>query len=118
MEATHSLYRLSALSKEERMNYELAKKLKDAGWMFPEHAFLEGPNDTEWFDERYVPILEELIEACGDEITSLYRADRLPEGRVWVAKCCDKETHVGIDVAPLEAVARLYLALHASEVTP
>lgn len=107
------------------MRYELAKQLKDAG--FPQedalyyftdemsedsdpmyYAGIETPMD----DDIAAPTLEELIEACGDEITSMYRADKLSEGRVWVVKCCDRETHVGIGVTLTIAVAHLYLDLN------
>lgn len=102
------------------MPYELAKQLKEAG--FPQegdlnnyvtcHSYEDDVNCREDGHSAYSPTLEELIDACGDEITSMYRADKLPEGRVWVVKCCDRETHVGIGVTLTIAVARLYLDLN------
>jgi len=85
------------------MNYELAKQLKDVG--YPQEAakgsFLSGT----WFEREktYIPTLEELIDACGDE----FRLLELVSGKRW--EC------VGVDEffdTPTEAVAKLYIQLN------
>lgn len=45
------------------MDYELNKKLKDAGF----------PNNGRWGGVWNIPSLSELIEACGDDFSSLYK---------------------------------------------
>lgn len=58
------------------MNYELAKRLKDAGWPQPEYG---KPVRGEWivepgaFNDVYAPSTDELIEALGDCFTFLHR---------------------------------------------
>lgn len=105
------------------MNYEIAKKLKRAG--FPQEYFgghyidsnnkytnpkmhLEGLPGTD--GQTYVPTLEELIEACGDDFHSLQKKDT-----IW---CSFAKASVTLDCfvgsTPLEAVANLWLALHGT----
>ena len=85
------------------MEYKLAKELKDGG--YPQEAakgsFLSGT----WFEREktYIPTLEELIDACGDE----FRLLELVSGKRW--EC------VGVDEffdTPKEAVAKLYIQLN------
>lgn len=96
------------------MNYELAKKLKDAG--FPQIGrglFMIGdgtpiklvePGEVISLDESnpvvYLPTLSELIEACGESFKSL----ELVGGHFYTNDCWERET-------PEEAVANLWLAL-------
>ena len=103
------------------MNYELAKKLKDAG-------FLQNGNGMWYMDSKkytpklptlfnsnksaYIPTLSELIEACGEKIESLEREDSN-----WLAwsngnfeSSLESEPHFGS--TPEEAVAKLWLALY------
>lgn len=102
------------------ISYELAKKLKDAG--FPQHKCFDATCNKA-HPER--PTLEELIEACGDDILGLNRThadDGKPNG--WVAdththQCdCNKKNCNGFTfehesgVTPQEAVARLWLHLN------
>ncbi len=99
------------------MTYELAKKLKDAGWKF------RPCSQGSWngglifkFDEYsrgemfYAPTLEELIEACGVKGT-LFRMNNV-DGP-WTAET-DRDGHwsYGHGSTPTEAVARLWLALN------
>jgi len=61
------------------MNYELAKQLYDAG--FPQQGFgrwVGNPDQVIWRagDRVYVPTLEELIKACGDDFNSLVLRNR------------------------------------------
>ena len=109
------------------MDYELCKKLKDAGldqelkmghWIC-KHELLD-PTITEETDNcygeqlMYRPTLSELIEACGDGFNNLQKVlnvgmvglDR--EGFHW---SCDIGDEVITGSTPEEAVARLYLAL-------
>jgi len=77
------------------MNYELARELQDAGWG-------RGKDD-------YCPpslmcceiTLEELIEACGDDLCILVRG----KDGFWYAESEQGKT-------PTEAVARLWLVIH------
>jgi hypothetical protein len=89
------------------MNYELAKSLMDAG--FPQTGkgnLIGSPNKLVWRsgDRVYVPTLEELIEACGENFGSL---DKQQDG--WFAYAnYDQSCFAG---TPAEAVACLWLAL-------
>jgi len=92
------------------MNYELAKQLYDAG--FPQQGFgrwVGNPDQVIWRagDRVYVPTLEELIKACGDDFNSLVLRNR-------DEKCWGATGRFGCDVrgkTPEEATARLWLAL-------
>ncbi len=90
------------------MNYELAKKLKDAG--FPQ----EGDGSVRWTDQEpnlgipvYQPTLSELIEACGDKFEFMGKGDPVSE---WIA--FDNGELNGRGSTPEIAVANLYLALN------
>lgn len=103
------------------MNYELAKKLKDAGF----------PNSRAWLDNGAgywvdkgefvyeVPTFSELIEACGDCLSHIKKYN----GNWWAVSHCGHKEHEtdgnNIEEAaptPEEAVARLWLALNRKEV--
>ena len=89
------------------VNYELAKRLMDAG--FPQIGrgrLIGSPKKLVWRsgDRVYVPTLEELIEACGKNFGSL---DRRHDG--WLAHASYDQSSFG--ETPVEAVARLWLAL-------
>lgn len=111
------------------MNYETARKLKEAG--FPQEGhdwFCDEGNvfvcEGEWAERTYykkdcvAPTLGELIEKCGDKFFDLRRY-----GEDWAA--ISNLTFEGLfdpDISfyrsgstPEEAVANLYLALHPSE---
>lgn len=93
------------------MNYELAKKLKDAG--FKPISFgtmtLNGKKAT--FNERF-PTLDELIRACGDQNLMLIRTRA---NQQWSCELKDAEGKVlGVALnyeTPSEAVANLWLKL-------
>ncbi|MEK6878339.1 MAG: hypothetical protein AABY22_01955 [Nanoarchaeota archaeon] len=53
------------------MNYELAKKLKDAGFPFKEHHL--GILHMDEYTPANYPSLSELIVACGDNFGGLFR---------------------------------------------
>lgn len=112
------------------MNYELAKKLKDAG--FPQPKIGEGlgrdlyPCEGYWHADHdakckraYAPTLSELIEEC-QKVTrniGLYEGSRIESGNPWVAialrpyaqKISDEEMTFGL--TPEEAVANLWIIL-------
>lgn len=101
------------------MNYELAKRLKNAG--FPQgkgqYAFPNpGPdpvNIASIIYGAYIPILEELIEACGSEQFTLEQ-QKLGKSFRWRAE--DRFLSVVVyGSTPAEAVARLWLALNKKE---
>lgn len=89
------------------MNYETAKKLKDAGFPFREPT-------CEFCKEHGIscgasyPTLSELIEACGDEFIALHKGKN-----IWYAEGEDEplEPEQQFGKTPEEAVANLYLAL-------
>lgn len=111
------------------MNYDLAKKLKEAGfsqsvvygmkyyaagirkWCLFED--LETPIGVEWYR---VPTLSELIEACGTSLQKLERAGTDFGGPCWAASALEGDSANGryqTGQTPEEAVANLWLALNA-----
>lgn len=98
----------------EMISSELAKELKDAG--FPQkHGALGGPfMQTSAGEEILIPILEELIEACGDGFAWLHRS-RKNEPVKFAAQDFvydeDDGPSGGQGATAAEAVARLWLAL-------
>ena len=116
------------------MNFELCKKLKDAGFpqVWPKPDFLELHDAiaiseimAKYDSEVYVPTLPELIKACGEKFTSLHRGDELDEllaGKDAVAKwpwCAvgmvftkEDADYTEVGATPEEAVAKLWLALN------
>jgi len=117
------------------MNYELAKQLKEAGLelnpnngnnVYINSEFTRYPYSLSAKDEiLYIPTLEELIEACGDDFEYLELMNEPEIGEWWRAYptedtyykkmkgecyigCCGYET----GDTPSEAVARLWLELN------
>jgi hypothetical protein len=91
------------------MDYELAVKLRDAGFPQTGHGrWIGSPDKVVWRsgDRVYVPTLEELIEAFGDCFEFLEN-----NARNWRARA-DNSTVEGQGMTPIEAVARLWLALY------
>jgi hypothetical protein len=112
------------------MTYELAKKLKDAGfsqepkiyesliYFYNKKEILITPDMIEfhrWVDMVKNPTLPELIEACGEGIFHLYNSDIIKNG--WHAQltnekdtisCCNSKAG---SLTPEEAVANLWLEL-------
>jgi hypothetical protein len=89
------------------MDYDLAESLMNA--RFPQIGkgrLIGPPNKLVWRsgDRVYLPTLEELIEACGENFVSLHR-----QYDGWLASAnCDQSCFAK---TPAEAVARLWLAL-------
>ena len=96
------------------MNYELAKKLKDAGFPFRAVQGCSGPDCSGivvHFGETniyYPPTLSELIKACGNKFRGIEIGDWTPVR--WHAKTKSDEISQGI--TPEEAVAHLWLELN------
>ena len=86
------------------ISYELAKKLKEAG-------FLQEPFKLKLENLRY-PDLSELIEACGDRFLHLMKMPKGLQGQGWWAY--EYKGHPGgiWGISPEEAVANLYLKLN------
>jgi hypothetical protein len=103
------------------MNYELAKRLKEAG--FPQEqrdgTFLRRPWDSsaKGRDDPYAPTLEELIESCPKTVgKATFVLGSANQGQEWVACYFDFATNRGSEFnesgsIPVEAVACLWLAL-------
>ncbi len=89
-----------------KIEYELAKKLKDAG--FPQDGYF----DYEFDLAR--PTLSELIEACGDRFHSLLRyVPQVDEiDLIWRAYGYDDDQITARGKIPEEAVANLWLELN------
>lgn len=101
------------------MNYELCKKLKEAGFDqgTKERCYLHDgvfvvlgkPYPSGW-EERTIayPTLEELIEACGETFFGVYRNIKRNKDKGWLASAKDSEA---TGSTPEEAVANLWLSL-------
>jgi len=95
------------------MDYELAKKLKDAGFPMPD--IREGSHKVFQHPEYVVcPTLSELIEACGQKFFMLQNQDGIT--KEWLAREA-RRWHIGpykegIGSTPEEAVANLWLELN------
>lgn len=91
---------------KEMISYELAKKLKEAG--FPQSDFnICGHCAGGLTMDVFIPTLSELIEACGERFESLGR-DEYAGG--WVS--FDKEDKYGRGFIPEESVANLWLEIN------
>lgn len=94
------------------ITYELAKKLKDAG--FPQKLnkgigisskiFNEFGTKV-YSEEVYFPTFSELIEECGDKFNTLFKS----EDGLWSAGVFGYPNSYGKGLTPEEALANLYL---------
>lgn len=101
------------------MNYETALALEKAGfpqegngsWICEKEGLHPGRESEE---DLYLPTLEELIEACGDESFVLGRSfDKCGRAGDWDAQVYDAKTRtIGTGSTPNDAVANLWLALN------
>lgn len=95
------------------MDYELALKLKNAGfphtWCSEDDcSCLINGNDTDCF-----PTLSELIEACGDRFDALIKDSEVKGDWVATAENGDADNLVSITCStPEEAVANLWIELN------
>lgn len=99
------------------ISYELAKKLKDAG--FPQKGkgeFLESLNDecdVCGFHVAYIPTLSELIEALGKDLYSIQFTANIPGTTCYVLSSVSlNKGPVFSSNSPEESVALLWLALN------
>lgn len=108
--------------RKQIMNYEIAKQLKDAGFpqVLPKPDFLELHDAVAVADiyakypdnfDPYRPTLSELIEACGDKISSIVKIGIGSWGAYSVRGTLDNYIYESSDT-PEEAVAKLWLALN------
>lgn len=109
------------------MDYQLSRKLKDAGFHqgHPVDHHLGGVwidkddikeyHESGYPDECYVPTLSELIEACGESFESLNRNQDQGWDAWGIYDCCE-EHGAGRKIlngdTPEEAVANLWLELN------
>ena len=96
------------------MTYELAKELKDAGFPQGGKGSCCYPKDAlvvRLPDRAYMPLLSELIDACGDGFSSLQRIQWETADVVWYAYDVSTKDS-GKSSTPEEAVGRLWLALN------
>ena len=95
------------------MRYELAKKLKDAGFPYKKSLF-GGLTEESYLDEKgntyNQPTLSELIEACGDSFGSLGVNGQGINNKKW--HCFGKNRLIEFGKTPEEAVANLWLELN------
>ncbi len=102
------------------MDYELAKELKEAGFVKPEHPKGDTLASRDNIHDRsldvYRPTLEELIEACGVDIGVFVFSDKTEGANAWT-KYADPDdfTTYYHGLTPTEAVARLWLALNKKD---
>ena len=108
------LKKIDVLSETNQViSYALTEQLRDAGFPQGGHGKWIGPSDKlTWrgSDRVYVPTLSELIEASSYKFGALpQKFSSLPR---WTACAvsCEKEC---LRSTPEEAVARLFLELHA-----
>lgn len=109
------------------MKYELAKQLKDAGFSQEvKSGFLMMGSVVVWSPGEgslplnhketciYIPTLEELIKACGDDLKMV---GKQPRKNYWYATSLGvkKIKKQGDGSTPSEAVAHLYLALKKND---
>jgi hypothetical protein len=109
------------------MNYELAQELKDAGFpnikdlqhrqgrefilpdgSVPVYSLGNAQHAKDWF----IPILEELIEACGEKFDRLLAYHDTGDWEATSEKNSDGFFKSVSGKTPTEAVARLWLALY------
>jgi len=111
------------------MNYELAQELKDAGFpnikdlqhrqgrefilpdgSVPVYSLGNAENVNDWF----IPILEELIEACGEQFDRLVAYHEKGDWEATSEKDSDGFFKSVSGKTPIEAVAGLWLALRGA----
>lgn len=105
------------------MNYELANKLKEAG--FPQndkhgnnlvcHSYDDDENCREDGHIAYAPALSELIEACGDKFAWLHHNIHKNAEYPWSAQTFldeDGDSVGGAGKTAEDAVAKLWLTLN------
>lgn len=104
------------------MNYELAKRLKDA--RFPKETFMVWKHESHKYDSckghiENAPTLSELIEACGEEFTELSKRSDGWSAVYYYGYNPDLMIPMnfkrGVGTTPSEAVAMLFLELNETK---
>jgi hypothetical protein len=98
----------------ERVDYQLAQELRDAGFPQTGRGTQIGPSDKlVWRagDRVYIPTLSELIEACGERFWML-EACNLEAGNWHASGYAAAKIEGAYGTSPDEAVARLWLVLN------
>ena len=104
------------------MTYELALKLKEAGFPQRKPRFKGTERIREMFGPDF-PTLDELIDACGERFGSLTQWDRQKQGRGWIVTGHrliwdddDVEGFIRVEGSSREiAVANLWLELQKNK---
>ena len=97
------------------MNYELAKKLKEAG--FPQDFDFAENVGSMLHPDIHFPTLSELIEACGERFRSLLQHSVREDGHKWCAKAGKRAGgFLKNGKTPEEAVAKLWLSLQDKDI--
>jgi len=111
------------------MNYELAKELKDAGFPNIERVVSKqievkmvnlqsvGQLEHEELLGYKMPSLEQLIEVCGDNLTTLMKTNQGWKAGHYVEEQYGDPSYWILEAlgpTPLEAVAKLWLALQTN----
>lgn len=115
------------------ITYELAKRLKEAGFPYKEESYKEiYPPGVEMIPGNYIgagmstvvaqgqvrlPVFTELVRACGDRLGSLHNEKSSAiDGNKWWAwedeSYGEPKGKEGLGSSPEEAVAELWLALN------
>ena len=96
------------------MTYELAKKLKDAGFPYRKSLFA-GLTDESYLDSKgetiNIPSLFELIKACGDNFSWLKKSYQADGFGKWCAGHIQTMYEPFWGDTPEEAIANLWLEL-------
>ena len=90
------------------MDYVLAKALMDAGFVQEGRGSYVLPSEEHQELRCYVPILEELIDACGPDFAMLVHEQNIG---IWSARAKYRPDDF-FGPTPAAAVARLWLARH------
>jgi hypothetical protein len=94
------------------MNYELAKKLKDAGYPFKAMDIDVALDESHPVDCPCLPTLSELIESCGELFGTLIMG-KIGMWSAYPADLIITDTSVrGFGSTPEESVAALWLKLN------
>lgn len=102
------------------MNYELIEELQDAGYPFisAEERLMKSTEAGMFKNEQgkwyLVPLLEELIVACGKNFGSLNAPNKLNPFWMVVTNIKVGKPRASKGQTPKEAVANLWLALNAT----
>lgn len=101
------------------MNYELTKKLRDAGFEYKKIGLNAYPSFDTPTEKVLIPTLSELIEACGDRFKGLFPPTPLTPDCWFAVEKVGQINREGIFTEwslyggsiPEEAVANLWLSL-------